>query len=231
MNKLYIIQLLLLIVSATRNPYVNTTKSLGSIGPKILYQEITMTSLWPAPVSNSNTNNGKWTQIGGNNVGATGIDCPYTQHGPGGNLNLCQTACNSAGAQVCTDINYNPSIYDCVFRRCSDPLHPVLSPADGYQVWAITRPTVSYYALDPNDFSYFLTNPTDDIIANAIARATIAAFPFGISNVTSTLPATLPGLTITIESNNDTLIFGVNESYSLVVNSSGVFLSSVTVFR
>jgi hypothetical protein len=76
-----------------------------------------------------------------------------------------------------TDINYNPSIYDCDFRRCSDPLHPVLSPADGYQVLAITRPTVSYYALDPNDFSYFLNNPTDDIIANAIARAPIAAFP------------------------------------------------------
>ena len=221
-------------VNSTRNPNKTTKPTTpGSFGPKLSsssLSEVTMTSIWPAPVSNSNTNSGTWSQIGGQNVGATGVDCPYTQHGPGNTLEVCQRACNSAGAQVCTDINYNSAIGDCVFRRCSDPLHPVLSPADGYVVWAITRPEVSYYALDPNDFTFFITSPTDDIIASAVARAPAAAFPYGVSNSTSSLPNTLPGVTLSISSVDDTLRFGVDESYSLAVNSSGIFLSSITVF-
>ena len=53
-------------------------------------------------------------QVGGANEAATSSDCPYTAHGDGSSLSACQAGCGADA--VCTTINWNPSIGDCVFR-------------------------------------------------------------------------------------------------------------------
>lgn len=75
-------------------------------------------------------------QIGGANEAAVSPDCPYTAHGDGSSLANCQAACGAD--PVCNAINWNPSIGDCVFRACSNPAAPTLTPTDGYSVFTTT---------------------------------------------------------------------------------------------
>jgi hexosaminidase len=180
-------------------------------------------------VRNSNTANVSWAQVGAAGQAATGADCPYTQHGPDASLAVCQAACNSAGAQGCTDINYNPAIPDCVFRRCADPAHPALSPADGYTVYAITRPVITYMGIDARAFEITATGFTDATLAAAIARAPAAAFPFGVGNV-SPLPVRLASLTIDVTTSDNVLRAGVDESYELAIAPGGCAITAPTVF-
>ena len=83
-------------------------------------------SVWPAPVFESHDDGTKWLHIGGPNTVAVGADCPFDAHGPTESLEICQDACVNDGS--CNVVNWNPDIPDCVFRTCSDPLHPQLSP-------------------------------------------------------------------------------------------------------
>jgi len=73
-------------------------------------------------------------QVGGANEAAVSPDCPFTAHGPGDSLAVCQAACGAD--PVCTTINWNVAISDCVFRACAQPGAPQLTPTDGYVVWS-----------------------------------------------------------------------------------------------
>jgi lysophospholipase L1-like esterase len=77
-----------------------------------------------------------WTLIG-SNVGATSDDCPYLLHGTGTTLEDCESGCIQS--PLCNVINFNPTSKDCVYRACSDPLHPKLTPSSGYSVYAIPK--------------------------------------------------------------------------------------------
>jgi hexosaminidase len=205
----------------------------GARGPRRL-ADTTSDSIWPAPALNENVANSTWTHVAGSaNMGATGPDCPYTQHGPDASLAVCQAACNSAGAGVCTDLNWNPSIPDCVFRRCEDPLHPVLSPAQGYTVYAITRPVITFFGIDPKAFAITATGFSDATLAAAIKRAPAAAFPYGTGGGAaggSWLPAQLKGLSIDV-AGAAPLAEGVDESYSLTISAAnGCSIKAPTVF-
>jgi hexosaminidase len=179
---------------------------------------------------NANVANASWSQVAGADQGAVGPDCPYTQHGPDASLDVCQRACNSAGAGVCTDINYNPSIPDCVFRRCADPLHPTLSPAAGYTVYAITRPVITYFGINPASFSISATGFSDATLAAAMQRAPAAAFPYGAGAAGgSSLPTRLSSLTIDVAGDAQ-LREGVDESYSLSITAAGCAIAAPTVY-
>jgi hypothetical protein len=73
----------------------------------------------------------------GRDVAAMQGDCPYARHGNGENLTACKVACAVLGASVCNVINWNPTKRDCVYRLCSDPLHPALATHPGYSVYAM----------------------------------------------------------------------------------------------
>lgn len=72
---------------------------------------------------------------------AVGDDCPYEAHGPSDSLASCEAACQADSA--CNVINWSASIPDCVFRVCSDPAHPQLTPYSDYSVYAYPTPKSS----------------------------------------------------------------------------------------
>ena len=65
-------------------------------------------------------------------------DCPYIAHGDGDSLAACEASCGLDSA--CNVINYNAGGGDCVFRACTDPANPKISPTDGYRVYGTTSP-------------------------------------------------------------------------------------------
>ncbi len=173
-------------------PDRHTLSTLGSRGPRSpAASDNTPTSIWPLPISDSRTSSCNWTAVTPNNTAATGLDCPYTGHGPDGSLDVCKAACVSAGGAVCTDINYNPFIPDCVFRKCVDPNHPNATPAPGYQVFAVSRPIVTSFGVSPPATFAFKVAPgsfSSPVLEAALARASSITFPYGPGS-----PSTLPG--------------------------------------
>ena len=202
----------------------------GAAGPRArrALGDTTSDAIWPAPLLNANVANSTWSQVGAMNQAAVGPDCPYTQHGPDASLAVCQKACVSAGAGVCTDINWSPSINDCVFRRCADPLHPTLSPADGYEVFAVTRPVITYFGINAATFEIKATGFSDATLEAGIKRAPAAAFAYG-AGASSSLPTLLPSLTIDVAAAAQ-LVEGVDESYTLDISSAGCAIAAPTVF-
>lgn len=74
-----------------------------------------------------------WVPIA-NGSAAVGSDCPFEAHGDSSSLAACEAAC--AGDPMCNLVNWSPSIPDCVFRICSNPLKPQLTPYPDYDVYA-----------------------------------------------------------------------------------------------
>ena len=225
---------LLPLLAATRfgAPRAARAPTLGAAGPAAAaLHDSTPTTLWPAPVSDSRAANCKWAQVGADGEAATSADCPYTAHGPDGSLAACQQACVSAGAQLCTDINFSPSVPDCVFRRCADPQRPNLTAAPGYAVYVVQRPAIAAHALRPG-FGFVLApgSRSGAGLAAALARAPAQAFPYGAG-----APSSLPGpalaqLLVTGAGDDDELRLGVDESYAIDVSAAGAALSAATVF-
>ena len=195
-----------------------------------LRSESTPNSLWPAPVSLVRAGNDSWAKLG-DNVAAVGADCVYTQHGPGPLL-ACQRACESAGAQGCNVINYDAAIDDCVFRRCDDPAHPALTPADGYAVYALSRPALASYGLSPASFSFVVAGASSRTLTAALARYVNWTFAFGPGAAGA--PADVAALRVNVLAAGDELEFGADESYELVVaprnNSAPSTLTAPTVW-
>jgi len=77
-----------------------------------------------------------WTELA-HNMAAVSADCLYIQHGPSTSLADCEGAC--ANQTLCNAINWNPSIPDCVFRACRNPMDPELTRTQGYAVYAIPK--------------------------------------------------------------------------------------------
>lgn len=188
----------------------------------------TSDSLWPLPFFNGNVANATWLQVSNINQAATNADCPFTSHGPGGTLEACQNGCNSAGGGVCTDINFNANIGDCVYRRCVDPLHPNVSTADGYVVWAITRPVITYAGIDTEAFAFTATGFSDDILTASFARVRTSAFSFGAGSASS-LPAKLTSISVNVLTDDDTLRLGIDESYTLSITVDGASPPSAVI--
>ena len=90
-----------------------------------------------------------WVNVGQPGDAAVGPDCPFTQHGDGANgLAACQASCLAADASQCNAVNYSPTMQDCVWRVCVDPLHPQLSPGNAdYAYWG-TNSTGSSFITD-----------------------------------------------------------------------------------
>ena len=206
----------------------------GAAGPRAPAKlgDSTSTALWPAPVSDSRRGGFNWTRVGTMGQAAVGPDCPYTGHGPDASLKACQAACVSAGAATCTDINWSPSTPDCVYRRCTDPAHPALSPADGYEVYALQRAPVVSYGIDTRSFAFTVVSgsASDDVLTAALARAGALVFAYGPGNA-SALPApTVPALEVHV-AHNDSLRLRVDESYVLTVTpGAAATLESQTVY-
>ena len=192
--------------------------------------ESTPSSLWPAPVSLVRAGNDTWAKLG-DNVAAVGADCVYTQHGPGP-LQSCQRACESAGPQGCNVINFDAAIGDCVFRRCDDPAHAVLTPADGYAVYALSRPVLASYGLRPAAFSFAVTGASSRTLTAALAR--YADFIFAYGPGAAGAPADVAALHVDVLAAGDELAYGVDESYELAVapgnNSEPSVLRAATVW-
>ena len=198
--------------------------TLGARGPRAapLSDARTSTALWPLPAFDSRASSAKWAQVSGKDEAATGADCPYTGHGPDGSLAGCQAACVSAGAAVCTDINFSPTVPDCVFRRCADPLHPALAPAVGYVVWAVTRPTIPALAVAPSfSFAAAPGSAGSAELSAALARAPLAAFPSGPPAAAGGGGAPQLAVLSVFAAAAPPLALGVNESYRIAVTADG----------
>jgi len=80
-----------------------------------------------------------FVQVSPLNYVAVSSDCPYLAHGNASTLENCQQSCLAYSG--CTNINYSPTSFsgDCVFRQCTDPLHPVLSPDTDYTVYGLNE--------------------------------------------------------------------------------------------
>jgi alpha-N-acetylglucosaminidase len=75
-----------------------------------------------------------FVNIGTQGQAAVSGDCPFVAHGDSSSLANCFASC--LANNQCNAVNWSRSAPDCVFRDCSDPLHPVLSPGYGdYQFW------------------------------------------------------------------------------------------------
>ncbi len=182
---------------------------------------LTSTALWPLPLSDSRSAACHWTLIASDSA-AVSDDCPYTGHGPGGSLEACQAACVSAGGELCTDLNFSPSISDCVFRRCADPARPNLTATPGYSVWAVARPAVAHFGVAPG-FAFALapgSHSSAPLLA-ALARARSAAFSYGPPQPPALPGPTAAGLLVSVLTPDALLRLGVNESYALEVAPSG----------
>ena len=73
-----------------------------------------------------------------NDSAAGGADCPFEGWGPGASLQDCELACFEDAN--CTTINFDAHSGDCVFRICSDPARPAVSPNAGYNVYSTVQP-------------------------------------------------------------------------------------------
>lgn len=225
-----LLALSLLLSTATArfgSPAARTHSTPGSAGPRAAPQPdaFTSTSLWPLPAFDSRASAARWKLVSGPDQAATGPDCPYTGHGPDGSLAACQAACVSAGAAVCTDINFSPTVPDCVYRRCEAPLAPALSSAPGYVVYAVTRPAVPLRPVAPG-FAFVAARgaPSSEELSAALARAAAAAFPYGPPAPSSAPPAGAPLLALAVNITDPApapLALGVNESYTLTIGAAG----------
>lgn len=196
----------------------------------VLGAEVTSSSLWPAPVYSSAANV-KWTSVSKMGEAAVGPDCPFSAHGPGGSLSECQRSCASAGPGGCTDINWNADIGDCVFRRCSDPMRPALSPAPNYTVFAVAYPAVATLSLDPSSFSFAVSGATNDVLVAALARAPASIFMYPNASKPTKGKSVLSVLDVRVASPDTTLSLNTDESYSINVSSSGeAVITASTVF-
>jgi hexosaminidase len=168
-------------------------------------------------VSESHASGNPWVFLGGPGVAATGPDCPFLTRAVADNVTACQAACDGDGA--CNVINWNPAIPDCVFRACTDPLAPVLSPYDGYSVWGTVKAAAF---LDPAAFAVTAVGYSDADLTAAIARhAGGVWFPYGAGSgippapVNGTPPAVVPGLLVNVTGGAAALDWGMDESYVL----------------
>jgi hypothetical protein len=228
-----------LIVAAASNtiirPGARSSKSIYNAGESdniknALGSDVTQVGLWPMPVSVQLAGgNATFKQIGGPNEGAQSSDCPYVMHGPGDSLSICLNAC--ANLDACTDVNWNPSIGDCVFRRCTDPLNPTLTPADGYVVWAVIKPVRPLVGVaQASQFKFVATGFTNDVLVSGIKRYQAMVFAFGEGNKPSQ-PVILSQVNVFVSSNDAQLRLGIDESYNITVsNTTGATISAVTVF-
>jgi hypothetical protein len=96
-------------------------------------------------------------QVGQPNYAAVSADCPYLDMGDGSSLAACEASCLADGR--CTLVNYDASGQYCVFRECSDPLHPILSPGyDGYTSFGLNMTAgpllISAWHTDPGVLGY-----------------------------------------------------------------------------
>lgn len=172
--------------------------------------EASSSSVWPAPVFESHDNVKGWKQVGADGTAAVGSDCPYEAHGPADSLATCQSAC--AGDGSCNVINFNPVIPDCVFRVCSDPMNPQLSPAPNYTVWGTQRPT---YGLNPAKFTFQATAFSNDVLASAFTRYKVMFFIYGNGTAASGGPL-IPGVRVNVTTAVGTQGADTDESYTLL---------------
>lgn len=166
-------------------------------------------------------------------MAATGPDCPFLQRGPSDNLTVCEQACAADG--TCNVINFNPTLPDCVFRACADPLHPQLSPNDGYSVYGTVKAS---YTLDPRTFT-LVTAPgsyTETALELAMVRYSLITFVYGPGlppNASAPGYTSIPGLRVMV-TGASTLDQGTDESYTLVApdpaGNGWVTLSAPTIY-
>jgi hexosaminidase len=190
----------------------------------------------------------------GKDVAAVSPDCPFLTHGDASSLAVCQAGCANDGA--CNEINWNPTIPDCVYRACDNPLAPVLTPTPGYDVYGIEKAAL---AMDPNDFVFLPVGAVSDVLVSAMRRYASMAFVY--SNASTTQPGApspvyrlgarlgggqvvtgdVRGLVINVTSPDADLSEGVDESYNLTVTADpapggsgglpyGSVLTATTVF-
>ena len=199
-------------------PAPRAQRTPGSLGARAGSSSGTSTALWPLPLSDSRTASCKWT-LQGKDVAAVSPDCPYSGHGPDASLEGCQAACVSAGGDVCTTLNWNPTLPDCVFRRCADPAHPNLTATPGYSVFSVQRPAVTAYGLAPQfAFRAAAGGFSNALLEAALARAGAQAFPYGQGQAPSLPGPTLAALEVDVASSDAVLRLGVDESYTIVVD-------------
>lgn len=198
---------------------------------RVALRGLTDSSVFPAPVSLTHASTGDF-KFFGSNVAATSPDCPFLAHGPGNSLDACEAACGVMGS--CNVINWNPSIGDCVFRSCNDPMAPTLTPTTGYSVYGVLK---AAYALNPSTFAFVASGRNSAVLTSAMARYKPIAFVYGSGSRTETgapapvyeegslLPGgilirgSVAGLTINVTSDDVELREGVDESYTLnIVN-------------
>ena len=168
----------------------------------------------------------------GNNTAAVSPDCLYLAHGDGTNLDVCKAGCANDGA--CNALNWNPDIGDCVYRACNNPDAPVLTPTEGYSVYTVDKEA---YAMDPNDFTFVPVGFVDHVLVSAMRRYLPMAFVYG--NVSATSPGEpapvyeagsrllggqvvtgqVRGLVINVTTSDAALREGIDESYSLSIQS------------
>jgi hypothetical protein len=191
-------------------------------------------SLWPfpataVPVPCGGNPDPAWTQVCQGCV-AVGSDCRYLAHGDGSSLDACQASCQ--GMDGCNVINWSPSISDCVFRVCSNPLAPATSPDPAYAVYAI--PAINYaVGIDPAHFKVVLDAAvaSDPLLQSMVERYSelILWHPAGSFD----RPIELTTLTLSVlDPSVRQIQAGVDESYTLSFSPSctQAFVVAQTVF-
>lgn len=172
--------------------------------------------LWPNPVYESHSSNNPWAFLGGPNLAAVGSDCPFlTRYTSYPNITSCEQACDADAS--CNVVNFNPSIPDCVFRACTNPLNPQLTPYDGYSVYGTVK-EAAY--IDFNTFTLSAIGFTDSVLQAGMARYANIIFTYGQgSGVPSPsanfTPSVIPGILINV-SGDSNLDWDTDESYTLV---------------
>lgn len=165
-------------------------------------------------MSESHDANASFEFVGGPDLAATGPDCPYLSHGPATNLSVCEAACADDGS--CNAINWNPTIPDCVFRSCVDPMHPQLSPAPGYSVYGTLKQS---YGIDPSSFTLASIGYSDAVLMLGLARYAGIIFVYGPGNASAIANSSnplLPGLRVNVTGGYSPLDQDTDESYHLV---------------
>jgi hexosaminidase len=145
-------------------------------------------------------------------MAATGPDCPFLTRGPNSNLSACEAGCDADGS--CNVVNWNPTIPDCVFRACTDPTNPALSPYPGYSVYGTVK--TSYY-FDPSTFTLTLAagGYTDEVLQEGMARYANIFFQYGPAQSTGGVNDTLiPGVVVNVSGASD-LDWDTDESYTI----------------
>ena len=168
------------------------------------------------PVYESHSSNNPWNFIGGPNLAAVGPDCPFiTRSESIPNITACESACDADAA--CNVVNFNPSIPDCVFRACTDPLNPQLTPYDGYSVYGTVK-EAAY--IDPSTFTISSVGFTDSILQAGLVRYSNIIFTYGPGNgvpppSANFTPVILPGILVNVTGPSN-LDWDTDESYTLI---------------